>query len=248
MSILDTLGLRKRRVQDVRDDEFSVEDRGYEKVLKYGGITYSKKKASGVYTGEYWDYFIPAAYAFKSPRVLLIGLGGGTVAFQLTQLMHDSVSLDVVELNKRAVELAQTFAPEIKANISLGEGSAYVETTNRRYDAILLDAYVSSKIPDQFLQRRFVDNAHRALSEEGVLAVNYAMNFMGALAYRDYVHKLKERFTVFRVNTAIFEGNVILLCSKRMGKEELVGRIAKNMLQTKENELLIRNYRAMDRL
>ncbi|MDE1855509.1 MAG: methyltransferase [Candidatus Micrarchaeota archaeon] len=248
MSLLDLLRLRKKRGQKPDDSGFSIEERGYEKVLKYEGITYSKLKDKGVYTGEYWDYFIPAANIFYSPRVLLIGLGGGTIALQLGELMRNRIDLDVVELNKRSVELSHEFAPRISANIMLGEGSDYVETTNKKYDAILLDAYISSKIPGQFLERKFIENAHRALSDDGVLAINYAMNFMGVLTFRDYVHKLKERFSVFKVNTAMFEGNVILLCSKRLGKGEMLIRIAENLGLSPENEPLVRNYRSMDRL
>jgi spermidine synthase len=248
MSVLDLLRSVKKRVQHIDEDEFRIEDRGSERVLTYGGITYSKLKGAGIYTGEYWDYFIPAAHIFQRPRVLLIGLGGGTVAFQLAELMHDSIELDVVELNRRAVELSNAFAPGIRANIMLGDGAAYVETTNKRYDVILLDAYISSRIPEQFLQRRFIEGASAALSEDGVLAINYAMNFMGVLAFRDYVRKLRERFSVFRVNTAIFEGNVILLCSKKLGREEMLGRISKNMRLSRDTEPLMRNYKSMERL
>lgn len=248
MHVLDLLGFAKKRTQDLEEGEFRIEDRGFERVLKYGSITYSKLRGNSLYTGEYWDYFIPAAHIFPSPKALLIGLGGGTVAFQLETLMRGRISLDVVELNRRAVELSQEFAPKTNANIMLAEGAEYVATTAKRYDVMLLDAYVSSRIPDQFLHDAFIRSAHSALSEDGVLAINYAMNFMGVLAFRDYVHRLKRLFAVFKVNTAVFEGNVILLCSKRLGKDEMLGRIYGNMRRSQENEPLLRNYKNMDRL
>ncbi len=248
MSVLDLLRFKKRRAPENRDEEFRVEDRGYEKVLKYGNITYSKLKGKGIYTGEYWDYFIPVAYVFGAPRVLLIGLGGGTVAFQLSALMRERLRLDVVELSKRAVDLSRGFAPDTGANIIVGEGAGYVASTSRAYDAILLDAYTSSSIPDQFLQRKFVDDAHRVLADDGVLAINYAMGMMGMLNFSRYTKLLKERFRVFRVNTAVFEGNVILLCSKKLGKEQLLSRIHGNMPRSSENEFLKNNYNRMDEL
>jgi spermidine synthase len=241
MSLLDIF--KKKEAEGTEDESaFSVEDRGYERVLKYGSITYSKLKGESVYTGEYWDYFLPAACISRNRSALLIGLGGGTVAFQLSALFVDALSLDVVELSKRVIEMARKFAPKMKANIVAGEGAAYVATTNKRYGAMLLDAYVSSKIPEQFLQRKFIEDAHRVLSEDGVLAVNYAMSMMGALRYRDYVSKLKERFIVFKVSAAMFEGNVIILCSKRLGKDELLDRIEANMPKSRESEPVLRNY------
>ncbi len=248
MSIFNVFGQGKKRGLVPRDEGFRIEDRGYERVLKYDGITYSKLRGRGIYTGEYWDYFLPVAYAFATPSILLIGLGGGTIAFQLSRLMSERLRLDVVELSQRAVDLSRRFAPAIKANVMVGDGAEYVAATGKRYDAILLDAYTSSQIPEQFLQKKFVDDAYNALSDDGVLAINYAMGMMGILRFAEYTKKLKERFRVYKVNTAVFEGNVILVCSKRLGKEELLDRIRARMPGSSDNEFLARNYSRMDRL
>ncbi len=247
MAIFDFL--RRRNKKQVEDEQqFRIEDRGYERLFKYGNITYSKLKWSGVYTREYWDYFIPVAYTTPTPKVLLIGLGGGTVAFQLTSLLKDKVDCDAIELSKRAVELSQKFIPRTKINVMLGEGSTYIETTNKKYDAIILDAYTSNKIPEQFLTKQFVENAHRALAHEGILAINYAMGLMGIKTYRQYVSKLKEKFHVYKVNTAMFEGNVIIICSKSLLKEDILTKIAENMQRNEDNAFLFENYNAMQEI
>lgn len=246
MSLFDLLKRKKNNLES--EQQFSVEDRGYEKVFKYGNITYSKLKHGSVYTREYWDYFLPAAYAYQKPRVLLIGLAGGTVAFQLSALLQERLDLDVVELSRRAVELSQNFVPKMRANVMVGEGAEYVSTTNKKYDAIMLDAYTSSKIPDQFLGRRFIDDAYRALAADGVLAINYAMSLMGILTFYKYVSKLKEKFKVYKINTAVFEGNVIILCSKKLGKVELLDRILGSMQEDEENVPLLKNYKSMEEL
>lgn len=249
MSLFDLFKRKKSSPsENENESEFRVEDRGSEKVLKYGNITYSRLKEGALYTREYWDYFIPAAYVFQNPKVLLIGLGGGTVVFQLTSLLQDSLDLDAIELSKRAVELSQNFIPKTRVNIMLGDGAAYVATTNRRYDAIILDAYTSSKIPAQFLGRQFIASAHSALSSEGILAINYAMTLMGMFAFHEYVAKLKEKFRVYEVKTALTEGNVIILCSKSLGKEGMVARINQNMEKNQENSFLFRNYSRMKEL
>jgi spermidine synthase len=112
----------------------------------------------------------------------------------------------------------------------------------------MLDAYTSSKIPAQFLTRQFIENAYAALASEGLLAINYAMNLMGLIKFYEYVAKLKERFHVYKINTAMFEGNVILLCSKSLRKEELLSRIGKNMQKNEENAFLFSNYGEMKEL
>ena len=247
MSLLDLLKLKKEG-EPADEQQFSVEERGFEKVFKYGNITYSKLRQGSIFTREYWDYFIPAAYAYDTPRVLLIGLAGGTVALQLNTLLKERLSLDVIEISRRAVELSQQFAPDIRAKIIVGNGAEYVGATDKKYDVIMLDAYTSSSIPEQFLRRRFIEDAYRALEEDGLLAINYAMGLMGILKFDEYVSRLRERFHVYKVNTAIFEGNVIILCSKRLVKDELLARITANMQMSKENEHLFSSYGRMSEL
>ena len=228
--------------QKVREEKFRIEESGSEKVFKYGNVTYSKIKKGGLYTGEYWDYFIPIAYISKAPRLLLIGLGGGTIAFQLGALLQDAVSIDAVEISKRAVELSKDFLQGQRLNVNIGDGAEYLHSTNKKYDAIIVDAYASTRIPDQFLGEQFVEDAHGALEPDGVLAVNYAVGLMGAQKLEEYALKLRRRFHAYSVRTAITEGNVILLASKSLGKAELVERIGGRMPKTPEIEFLFRNY------
>ena len=53
---------------------------------------------------------------------------------------------------------------------------------------------------------------------------------------------------MYKINTAMFEGNVILLCSKSLRKEELLSRIGKNMQKNEENAFLFSNYGEMKEL
>lgn len=228
---------------------FRVEERGDEKVLVYNGITYSKIKKNTIYTREYWDFFIPVAYAFDNPRVLLIGVGGGTVAYQLRSLLKEGVDIDAIDLSPKAIEIAKSFALPDDVNTVVGEGAEYVAKTDKRYDAIMLDAYIASSIPAQFTSPGFIGDAYRVLSDDGILAVNYAVGMMGMFRMHDFVAKLKERgFSVFTVSTAFFEGNVILVCSKIPDPDRLLERIKQRMPIADDNRFLIRSYESIKEL
>jgi spermidine synthase len=237
--------LRRKKEVALDESAFHIEDRGYEKVLKYGSITYSKVKGEGIYTGEYWDYFIPAAYVFPSPRILIIGFGGGTIAFQLSVLLRESATIDAIEMSSRAVELSKGMIPHSSANLIVGDGAEYVRTSNNKYDLAILDAYVSSRIPEQFLRSEFVDNAYKTLSRDGIMTINYAMKFMGTFKFWSYVKILKKRFHVYKINTALFEGNLILICSKSLEKEGMLERIGQRVVENEDNSALLRSYREM---
>ncbi|MGC8628723.1 MAG: spermidine synthase [Candidatus Micrarchaeia archaeon] len=223
-----------------------VFDSGNELIFKFNGITYSKINKKAVFTHQYWDYFLPAAFAFEKPRVLLIGLGGGTVVYQLYKLFGKDVKIDVAEISAKMKEVFEKFVPEkVEASVFVGEGSEYVKHKKSTYDVILLDAYVNDKIPDQFLSYDFVNSTYAALSINGLFLTNFAMTFMGALAYEQYVSMLKTRFEVYRISAAITEGNVIILASKSIPKEELIAKIRAKMPKTSDTLPLLANYEKM---
>ncbi len=228
---------------------FSVIENENEKVLVYNGITYSKIKKNSVYTREYWDFFLPVAYAFDKPKVLLIGVGGGTVAYQLVTLLKENTTIDAIDLSPRALEIAKSFALPASVNAMVGEGSEYVAKTSKRYDIIMVDAYIASSIPAQFTSAGFIGDAYKVLSDDGILAVNYAVGMMGIFRMRDFVARLKEHgFSVFSASTAFFEGNVILVCSKAPDSGKLLERIKQRMPASDDNMFLLRSYESLKEL
>lgn len=243
MGILDFIW--PKQLYKIKDNgnTLSIVEYGDERLFKFNGITYSKLSKKSLFTHSYWDCFIPCAYVFAKPRILLIGLGGGTTAYQLETLLGDSASIDIVENSRKTVELANHFVPkQLKSRVIIDDGADYVRSIRGRYDLIILDAYYSNKIPDQFLQTDFLSNAQNALTGSGILAVNFAMTFMGSLAYTSYVSKLKRRFIVYKTTITPLDGNAILVCSKRLFKDEILKRIKERMTLNDENEFLLRNY------
>lgn len=237
-----------RKKKDADDGKFRIEDNDFEKKLKYGSITYSKLRKGSIYTLDYWDYMLPPAFMFDFPRALLIGLGGGTVAFQLTALMKDRIELVAVESSRRAIELSKELYPRLGIKVVQGDGAEYVRAPDRKYDLIMLDAYVSSEIPDQFLGMRFVQDAYGALSSDGILEVNYAVGMLGIMSFNSYVSRLKTAFRVYKAGTGMFEGNVILVCSKEMDKDAMLKRMEKNMARNEDNSHLFESYERMKEL
>jgi spermidine synthase len=246
MSIFD---LFKRKKDVIDDSEFSVDDRGTEVKVKYGDVTFSKICKGSIYTHDYWDYFLPTAYLFESPKVLLIGLGGGIMAIQLRALFGKKLDLEAVEISRRAIEISKEFVKDGAMRIILADGAEYVRERKGKYDVIMLDAYIFTSIPKQFLSMSFVNDAYEALAPDGVLAVNYAVGMMGQLRLNRYVSRLKTKFKVFRVGSVILEGNLILVCSKTLGREEILSRICEKMRSDEENnEHIFRSYERMKEL
>ncbi|MGC8675893.1 MAG: spermidine synthase [Candidatus Micrarchaeia archaeon] len=246
---MSLLGLFQRKIRKIADNGNLLEvlDNGKELTFTFNGVIYSKISKRAVFTRQYWDYFLPAAYVFKNPRILLIGMGAGTIPYQLQKLIGSAASITAVEQSEKIAELSKTFLPEpLLARVVIGDGATYIKQLGTgSQDIVMLDAYINNYIPEQFLSPGFVGEVHRVLSADGLFMVNFAMTFMGALTYAKYVALLKTRFRVYRIATALTEGNVIILCSKSMDKQAIISKIKEAMPSNQDTLPLIRNYENM---
>jgi spermidine synthase len=217
------------------------------KMFKLDDFTHSIINKRSLYTHKYWDYFLPIFYAYKRPRVLMIGLGMGTTTYQLRKLFGKRVELEIVEKSAGVVKLALKHSANLKGErIIVDDGAGYLRKAGKRYDVIVLDAYEeAARIPKQFLEERFVRSAFSALSSNGVLAIDYAMNPLGIVRFGPYTKLLKRSFKVYSVKTAAIGDMRVILCSKSLGKEALLKKIRQRMEITRANSALLAAYQKM---
>ena len=105
-------------------DRVEVFDWGYERVVKYNGVVYSRLNTESLYTHEYWDFFIPMGFIWEKPELLMIGLGGGTIAFEMNKLRGSAVSIEAVDINKEMIEIMKGFLTEdVKLKVAVGDGA-----------------------------------------------------------------------------------------------------------------------------
>ncbi len=108
-------------------------------------------------------------------RVLMIGLGGGSLARFL--LHHYPVlEIDCVESRTSVVELARRYfglPQDARMTIHIGDGTQYVKNCrDRSYDLILIDAFDSSGVHPSVCEKEFHAACHRILGSGGVLSMN----------------------------------------------------------------------------
>ncbi|MCL4391130.1 MAG: fused MFS/spermidine synthase [Candidatus Parvarchaeota archaeon] len=214
--------------------------------VKFNGITYSRRNENKLFTGSYWDYFTPLPLLYQKSNILMIGLGGGTIVYQINRLYGKKVQMDVVEIDEKMIELAEDFIPEDikKVNLFLEDGIKFLNRNKKKYELVFLDAYDGDKIPDEFLDEKTVESINNALTEEGVLAINYAMSFKAIVFLQNYINKLKKYFKVYLVNNPLGSGNTIILCSKKMDKKEILEKVNQMKLE-EDNANVLKGYNNM---
>lgn len=132
-----------------------------------------------ILTGWYWDYFLAAPYfnqGFTSQRlqrVGIIGLAGGTIAHQFTQV-YKGVSIDGVEIDPAIVNVGRKYFAmnEPNLHVYVQDGRTFLATTQERYDVIAVDAFQQPYIPFQLTTREFFSIIRSHLSSTGVVALN----------------------------------------------------------------------------
>jgi spermidine synthase len=110
-------------------------------------------------------------------RVLIVGLGGGSIPTALRELLPEA-QIDVVEIDPAVTRVAKQFfgfkdGPKMK--VFEVDGRVYVKRALRdgvKYDAILLDAFDHEYIPEHLLTREFLTEVKSLLSPTGVLVGN----------------------------------------------------------------------------
>lgn len=223
-----------------------VVDKRNKRELVYDHVIHSRLYNNSIYTRQYWDYFIPLPSIFNNPRVLIIGLGGGTMPFQIQKIYGKKARIDVVELKREMIGLSKAFLPEkLEARIILEDGYDYISKKKGAYDIIISDPYVGETIPDDFFGADYIQGCYDALSDDGILAINYALTLKDISKKPGLVKRLGKLFKVYTLNYPYSSGNIILICSKKAEAKEIFRRIDKNLPKDAENQFLIRAYSSM---
>src|SRR5690606_4700190 len=121
---------------------------------------------------------LTALYVMPEPaKVLIIGLGGGTLPIALQHVVPD-VRIDVVEIDPAVVKVAKRyfgFAENDSTRATVADGRVFVKRAvraGRGYELIMLAAFHHEDIPEHLLTREFLSDVKALLSPGGVLAAN----------------------------------------------------------------------------
>ena len=127
---------------------------------------------------EYTHMMLGALFLRPDPHdILIIGLGGGTLAHTLERLLPQA-QIDVVEIDHAVLRVAQqyfSFQPDEHVHVIIEDGRAYVRRMlrgNKRYQLIMLDAYERQYIPEHMLTREFLTEVRTLLVPDGIVAAN----------------------------------------------------------------------------
>ncbi len=107
-------------------------------------------------------------------RILMIGLGGGSISTYLGRYMPE-VEIDSVEIDPGVTRAAkQYFGIRENARVRYfdGDGRVFLNRTKQRYDLILVDAFHGGYVPFHLLTKEFYALLKQRLAPGGAAAFN----------------------------------------------------------------------------
>jgi spermidine synthase len=124
---------------------------------------------------EYVDYLsLALAYRPTARNVLFVGLGGGSAPKRLWRDFPD-VRIQAVELDPEVVDVAYRWFAlprSSRLDVVVEDGRRFLVRDERRWDAIVLDAYYADSIPFHLVTREFMQLVRERLAPGGVVVAN----------------------------------------------------------------------------
>ena len=180
---------------------------------------------------NYTKLLFSALLVNDSPkRILIIGLGGGTMSNTLHQIFPEA-HITNVEIDPAVIKVARdyfSFFENERITASAQDGRIFVKRATikkQQYDLIILDAFNGDYIPEHLMTKEFLQETKQLLSENGVLAAN---TFSASDLYNFESATYKAVFgDFFNVRNNNNSNRIILASNKPLPHDDVIAERAK---------------------
>jgi len=178
--------------------------------------TYDPERKQSVSKFTYLLSGLARAYVTNVNDVLCIGLGVGIVPMDFAT---HGAQVDVAEINPAIVPVGAKFfgLDTNKLNITIDDGRHFLNRCEKKYDAVILDAFLGDSSPSHLLTREAFSSIRQVLRPGGALVINAFGNlepghdfFVASLD-----RTLKSVFASVHLHTATSDGNMLFVASDR---------------------------------
>ena len=133
-------------------------------------------------TGMYYDYALAAPLLIErsDKKILILGMGAGTFAERCRHYFPRSTIVGV-EIDEKITDIAHEYF-DLPSDIPIVtyDGRAYLQSSDEKFDVIMVDAYQDITIPFQMSSTEFFSMVRDHLTPDGVMVVNMSLRDLSA--------------------------------------------------------------------
>ena len=198
-SILERADGRLAHIETAYNDVF-ITKRGHQLVMSFQlkGWDYTESVSNLLDPDDlplrYAQVMTIATVYPEAPRkILMLGLGGGSISTYLGRFMPEA-AITTVEIDPGVITAAKTYfglRETERMRYHAGDGRVFLNRNSELYDLILLDAYRGGYVPFHLLTREFYTLVKQRLTPGGAAAFNV---HDGSKLYASTVKTLGEVF------------------------------------------------------
>jgi spermidine synthase len=195
--------------------------------LNYLGLPYTKSAMIGL------------AFAQNVDRVLVIGVGGGSIPMFLRK-HYPSAHIDVVDIDPQIIALAKqyfNFAENRSLRSHAQDGRTFIENVQKPYDLIFLDAFTAAGIPKHLATKEFLLAMKNALKTSGAIITNMWSTANANPLYKPMLRTYQEVFDEVYTLRVPKAGNKVVIALPILKKVTL-NSIAEQAQQISEQKTL----------
>jgi spermidine synthase len=154
---------------------------------------------------------VAVAYPQETKRILIVGLGAGSLSTYLGRAMPDA-QIDVVELDPGVIAAGKKYfglRETDKVRFIESDGRVYLNRHKDAYDLILLDAFRELSVPFHLLTREFYALVKQHLAPGGAVASNLFVDTKLYLSTLVTLHEVFPTVDVYPARSELYETQAI---------------------------------------
>lgn len=182
------------------------------------------------------------AYIPHPKRVLIIGLGGGSLPMALAKIVPQAevISVEIDPAVRKQAKQYFFYQETDKIKTVIQDGRVYVKRAlkqKQKFDWIILDAFNGEYIPEHLLTVEFLTEVKDLLNKDGIVSAN---TFTGSRLYHHESTTYQKVFSELRILKSSTKGNRIIFacnCTAIDIKLQLDSKLVEDLKPLKVNLL-----------
>lgn len=163
------------------------------------------------------DYGLSKIYFDSKAKILVLGMGGGSVIQTLRNKYNHNGSITAIEIDPVIIELAKVEFDIIEnKNLTIISDNAlkFVSNTRDTYDLIIIDLFIDLKVPADFYTISFWESVIQLIKPKGNVLFNAGIQLRDDTHLQSIIAK-NQRIIEFHVYDNVHGTNTLLIGRKK---------------------------------